>query len=120
MAEWEQIIASNLRLPETNWLKERQHLMANITDEIKVDEYGRILNDPTHDESPGQGNSPAAWALVALTLVGLVLAAIGSLASLWIVMWVGIGIAVLGLPVGFFMRLAGKDRKSTRLNSSHV
>ena len=82
--------------------------MANTTDEIKVDAYGRILNDPTHDESPSHGNSPAAWALVALVLVGLVVAAIGSLASAWIVMWVGIVIAVLGLPVGFFMRLSGK------------
>ena len=82
--------------------------MANITEEIKVDEYGRILNDPTHDESPGQGNSPAAWALVAMVLIGMVVAAIGSLASAWVVMWIGIIIAVLGLPVGFFMRLAGK------------
>src|SRR5699024_3825627 len=108
MAEWEQIIASNLRLPETNWLKERQHLMANITDEIKVDEYGRILNDPTHDESPGQGNSPADSALFVLPLVAVFISLIGSLASLWIVMWVGIGIAVLGRMVGLFMRLASK------------
>lgn len=82
--------------------------MANITDELKVDEYGRILNDPTHDESPSHGNSPAAWTLVMFVLVGLVIAAIGSLASVWIVMWVGIAIAVVGVPVGFFMRLAGK------------
>ncbi len=82
--------------------------MANTTDEIQVDEYGRILNDPTHDEAPSQGNSPAAWALVAMVLIGLVIAAIGSLASLWIVMWIGIAIAVLGLPVGFFMRLSGR------------
>lgn len=82
--------------------------MANITDEIKIDEYGRILNDPTHDESPSHGNSPAAWALTALILVGFVIAGIGSLASLWIVMWIGVAIAIIGLPVGFFMRLAGK------------
>ena len=82
--------------------------MANTTDEIQVDEYGRILNDPTHDEAPSQGNSPAAWTLVAMILVGLMIAGIGSLASLWIVMWVGIGIAVLGVPVGFFMRLSGR------------
>ncbi|HEY4576996.1 MAG TPA: HGxxPAAW family protein [Yaniella sp.] len=82
--------------------------MANTTDEIQVDEYGRILNDPTHDEAPSQGNSPAAWALVAMVLVGLMIAGIGSLGSWWIVMWVGIGIAVLGLPVGFFMRLSGR------------
>lgn len=82
--------------------------MANAVQELKYDEYGRILNDPTHDESPGQGNSPAAWALVAFALVGLVVAAIGSLASMWTVMWVGIIIAVVGVPVGFFMRLAGK------------
>lgn len=82
--------------------------MANITDELKIDEYGRILNDPTHDESPSHGNSAAAWGLVMFVLVGLVIAAIGSLAAVWILMWIGIGIAVLGLPVGFFMRLAGK------------
>ncbi|WP_022870863.1 HGxxPAAW family protein [Yaniella halotolerans] len=82
--------------------------MANMTEELKVDEYGRILNDPTHDESPSHGNSPAAWALVMLVLVGLVIAGISALASGWVVMWIGIGIAVLGLPVAFFMRLAGK------------
>ncbi|GAA4473032.1 hypothetical protein GCM10023190_04440 [Enteractinococcus fodinae] len=78
------------------------------TDEIQVDEYGRILNDPTHDAAPSQGNSPAAWALVALVLVGLLVAAIGSLASWWIVMWVGIVIAALGPIVGFVMRLTGR------------
>ena len=82
--------------------------MANMTEELKVDEYGRILNDPTHDESPSHGNSPAAWALVMLVLVGLVIAGISALASGWVIMWIGIGIAVLGLPVGFFMRLTGK------------
>ncbi|GAA2042684.1 hypothetical protein GCM10009720_24190 [Yaniella flava] len=82
--------------------------MANTTYEMEVDEYGRILNDPTHNESPSHGNSPAAWALVLFVLVGLMVAAIGSLAALWIVMWVGVAIAVVGLPVGFFMRLAGK------------
>lgn len=82
--------------------------MANTTYEMEVDEYGRILNDPTHNESPSHGNSPAAWALVLFVLVGLMVAAIGSLAALWIVMWVGVAIAVIGLPVGFFMRLAGK------------
>lgn len=82
--------------------------MANMTEELKVDEYGRILNDPTHDESPSHGNSPAAWALVLLVLVGLVIAGISALASGWVIMWIGIAIAVLGVPVGFFMRLAGK------------
>jgi hypothetical protein len=82
--------------------------MANTTDEIQVDEYGRILNDPTHDEAPSQGNSPAAWALTAMVLVGLMIAAVGSLASLWVVFWVGVAIAILGLPVGFFMRLSGR------------
>lgn len=78
------------------------------TDEIQVDEYGRILNDPTHNEAPSQGNSPAAWALVGMVIVGLMVAAIGSLASWWIVMWIGVAIAVLGLPVSFFMRLSGR------------
>lgn len=82
--------------------------MANSTDEITVDEYGRILNDPTHDESPGHGNSTAAWSLVGFVLVGFVIAAIGSLAAILPMLWIGVIIAVAGLPVGFFMRLAGK------------
>ena len=82
--------------------------MANTTDEIQVDEYGRILNDPTHDESPSHGNSPAAWTLVGMVIVGLMVAGIGALASLWIVMWIGIAITVLGAPVAFFMRISGR------------
>ena len=82
--------------------------MTDITSELQVDEYGRILNDPTHDESPSHGNSPAAWGLVICVLVGLVVAGISALASVWVVMWIGIILAIAGLPVGFFMRLAGK------------
>lgn len=82
--------------------------MANTTVEFETDEYGRILNDPTHDESPSHGNSPAAWALVMLVIVGLFVAAIGALASAWLVMWIGIVIAVAGPVVGFFMRVSGK------------
>lgn len=82
--------------------------MVNTTDEIQVDEYGRILNDPTHDESPSHGNSPAAWALVGMVIVGLMVAGIGALASLWIVMWIGVAITVLSAPVSFFMRISGR------------
>ncbi len=90
------------------WRKKGNTLMTDITNELQVDEYGRILNDPTHDESPSHGNSPAAWGLVICVLVGLVVAGISALASVWVVMWIGIGLAIAGLPVGFIMRLSGK------------
>src|SRR5690625_2447569 len=82
--------------------------MTDITSELQVDEYGRILNEPTHDESPSHGNAPAAWGLVICVLVGLGVAGISALASVWVGMWIVIVVDRAGLPVGCVMRLAGK------------
>lgn len=66
-----------------------------------------VLNDPTHAEPLGHGNSPAAWTLVLLVLLGAVLVMLGMLADLWIFTIIGIVAAVAGLVAGFIMGRAG-------------
>ena len=94
--------------------------MPQPTDEkIIIDDHGRILNDPTHAAPVEHGNSPAAWALVVLVLIGSVVGAVALLAGqIWLI-WVGGVIAVAGLIVGFVMRQMGYGVGGSKTNSSH-
>jgi membrane-bound ClpP family serine protease len=67
-----------------------------------------VLNDPTHAEPLGHGNSPAAWTMVLLVLLGCVLVMIGMLASLMLFTIAGIVVAAAGLVAGFVMGRSGK------------
>ncbi|QCU78149.1 DUF3040 domain-containing protein [Citricoccus sp. SGAir0253] len=71
-----------------------------------------VLNDPTHAEPLGHGNSPAAWTLVLLVLLGAVLVMIGMLAGLVVVTIAGIVSAVAGVVAGFIMGKAGLGAKA--------
>ena len=54
------------------------------------------------------GRTPAAWTGSAITAVGFIVAAVGFLMGLnWLVIGIGLGVAVLGAVVGGFMRKAG-------------
>lgn len=81
--------------------------MSHTTEEIRIDEHGRVLNDPTHAEPLSQGNSTAAWTLVLFVLIGLSVTAIGMLMANNIITWAGLGLSVVGLIVGFGLRAAG-------------
>ncbi|HRO95216.1 HGxxPAAW family protein, partial [Citricoccus sp.] len=70
-----------------------------------------VLNDPTHAEPLGHGNSPAAWTLVLLLLLGAVLVSIGMLADLMFLTVAGIVAAVAGVIAGFVMGKAGMGTK---------
>lgn len=81
--------------------------------ELTVTEDGRVLNDPTHAEPIGHGNSPAAWALVLLVIVGCVLIMFGMLAEVQIMWIIGLVAIAAGLVAGFVMKKAGKGVQST-------
>ncbi len=78
-----------------------------------------VLNDPTHAEPLGHGNSPAAWTLVLLVLLGSVLAAIGMLAELGVLIIAGAVAAVAGVVAGFVMAKAGKGAKGHAQPARH-
>ena len=51
----------------------RRAARRGAVEDVVVTEDGLVLNDPTHLELPGHGNSPGAWAMVALVLVGFLM-----------------------------------------------
>lgn len=63
-----------------------------------------MSNNPT---DPGHGDSPAAWTAVIVMLLGF---ALGSVAffmhQAWLV-WVGVGVLVLGVLLGWVLSKAG-------------
>ncbi|MGD6978757.1 MULTISPECIES: HGxxPAAW family protein [Citricoccus] len=78
-----------------------------------------VLNDPTHAEPLGHGNSPAAWTLVLLLLLGAVLVSIGMLADLMFLTIAGIVAAAAGVIAGFVMGKAGMGTKGHAKAARH-
>jgi hypothetical protein len=78
-----------------------------------------VLNDPTHAAPLGHGNSPAAWTLVLLVLLGAVLVSIGMLADLTFFTIAGIVAAVAGVVAGFVMGKAGMGTKGHAKAARH-
>ena len=88
----------------------RRAARSGAVEDIVVTEDGRVLNDPTHLELPGHGNSPGAWAMVALVLVGFVAGCVGLLADWSVVVWIGVALMAVGVVVGFVAGKAGAGR----------
>ncbi|GAA4778397.1 HGxxPAAW family protein [Citricoccus nitrophenolicus] len=78
-----------------------------------------VLNDPTHAEPLGHGNSPAAWTLVLLILAGTLLVGVGMLADLFVLIIAGVVVAAAGLIAGFIMGKAGKGTQGHAKPSRH-
>ena len=53
------------------------------------------------------GNTPAAWTAVTIILVGFVVGGLGLVLSSWLVFWIGVALAPVGVIVGKVMQMAG-------------
>ena len=53
------------------------------------------------------GSTPAAWTLVVLITVGVIVSTVGLVMGSWLAFWVGVGIVALGGIVGGVMKSAG-------------
>lgn len=62
---------------------------------------------PPHNE----GKTPAAWALAVLVVIGVVGISAGMITGQTMFVWVGIGLIVVGLIVGFALRAMGLGQK---------
>lgn len=58
-------------------------------------------------QGAGHGNTPAAWTLTILALVGSTVAGVALIAASPLVFWAGIAIIVVGGIAGGAMRMAG-------------
>lgn len=90
-----------------------------MTTSHRTGEDDLVLNDPTHAEPLGHGNSPAAWTLVLLILAGSLLVGVGMLADLFVLIIAGAVVAVAGLVAGFVMGRAGKGTQGHAKPSRH-
>lgn len=88
----------------------RRAARRGAVEDVVVTEDGLVLNDPTHLELPGHGNSPGAWAMVALVLVGFVAGCVGLLADWSVVVWIGLALMAVGVVVGIVAGKAGAGR----------
>ena len=88
----------------------RRAARRGAVEDVVVTEDGRVLNDPTHLELQGHGNSPGAWAMVALVLVGFVAGCVGLLADWSVVVWIGVALMAVGVVVGIVAGKAGAGR----------
>ena len=91
----------------------RRAARRGAVEDVVVTEDGLVLNDPTHLELPGHGNSPGAWAMVALVLVGFVAGCVGLLADWSVVVWIGVALMAVGVVVGIVAGKAGAGRGGT-------
>ena len=53
------------------------------------------------------GSTPAAWTLVVLITLGVIVSTVGLAMGSWLAFWVGVGIVALGGIVGGVMKSAG-------------
>ena len=56
---------------------------------------------------PGQGDSPAAWTAVIVMTLGIALGTVAIFFAQYTLVWVGAGLVVLGLLLGFILSKAG-------------
>ena len=53
------------------------------------------------------GSTPAAWTLVVLITLGVLVSTVGLVLGSWLAFWAGAGIVALGAIVGGVMKAAG-------------
>ena len=76
---------------------------------VTITEDGRVLNDPTHAVAPDHGNTPGAWAMAGLVVLGVVVGALALFLDLGMfVVW--IGVALIGLVAVVGIVTAGKGK----------
>lgn len=69
----------------------------------------------SHDENePGHGNSPAAWVGVVVMLVGFTVGTVAFVVDVPLVVWISVGIIVLGLIAGLVLAKLGYGVKGPR------
>ncbi|GAA1348988.1 HGxxPAAW family protein [Falsarthrobacter nasiphocae] len=71
-----------------------------------------------HAEPVGHGNSPAAWTLVFIMIIGAAIASVAFCLANATLFWAGIAVMGLGLVVGFGMRKAGYGVNGHKLTPS--
>ena len=57
--------------------------------------------------SDNHGNTPAAWTVVIVVLVAFVVAGVGLMMLNWVVFWVGVALAPIGIVAGVILSKIG-------------
>ncbi|GAA5151371.1 hypothetical protein GCM10025768_17610 [Microbacterium pseudoresistens] len=70
------------------------------------------MSNPIAD--PGHGHSPAAWTAVVIMLVGIAIGTTAFFLDVPVVVWVSVGIVVVGMIVGVVMAKAGYGVKGPK------
>lgn len=60
-----------------------------------------------HHEEPGHGDSPAAWTAVVVMLIGIAAGTVFFFLHMATLVWVCVGVVVLGALLGFILSKAG-------------
>ena len=69
----------------------------------------------SHDDNePGHGNSPAAWAAVVVMLVGFAVGTVAFFFEQPTIVWISVGIVVVGLILGVVLSKLGYGARGPR------
>ena len=95
-------------------VREDAHVADRTGGEIVVTEDGRVLNDPTHAETPGHGNTPGAWLMAGLVVLGFLVGAIALFMDAWLFVWIGVALVAVGAVIGLASARMDRGRSSVR------
>lgn len=71
-----------------------------------------------HDETIGHGNTPAAWTCVLIMMIGGAVSSVAYINASFLWFFIGLGLMVLGLAVGFILKKAGYGVGGSKLSSN--
>lgn len=66
------------------------------------------------ENDPGHGNSPAAWTAVVIMLLGFSAGTVGLFVGEDLVVWIGVGVIVVGIILGLVLSKLGYGVKGPR------
>ena len=76
------------------------------------------MSQNIHAEPVGHGNSPAAWTLVFIMMIGAGISSVAFCLANAMLFWIGIAVMGLGLVVGIVMKKAGYGVNGHKLTHS--
>jgi uncharacterized membrane protein len=58
------------------------------------------------------GSTPAAWTLMVIVTLGVIVSTVGMVIGQWPIFWVGVAVVALGAIVGGLMKKAGLGKST--------
>jgi hypothetical protein len=78
-----------------------------MAERFSADRNAETAHLPVASPPTNHGHTPAAWTTVIMVLVGAVVASFAVVVALPWLFWVGLGVILVGVVVGWIMKIMG-------------